>query len=240
MKLTLFTILTLLTLSGCSHILKLTKNEDKGVKDILNFYGGRCEYSVGFIASTTDGTKKYFELKLTGSDVAEKYFSSAPEFQVYGMAYMFFNDLKSENKNYDEIHSIVVLKNGQECQITLSRDTLGLIADKINVFNQVADLIKAKNFNGIKPLLNPDSYTDSAKNQLIYNLKVADSEFSNVKTFWFYGFRFENYNNYNVINFIGAFIRDKQDSQLSVKVDLKESEDNIHFLDYDWFSKEQN
>lgn len=53
-----FIILGLLV-SSCASI---TDNEDKGVKDILGFYGGYCKYSIGIVASTSEGKKKYFEL----------------------------------------------------------------------------------------------------------------------------------------------------------------------------------
>jgi len=240
MKLTLFAALIFISLSGCTHILTLTNNEDKGIKDVLAFYGGYCKYSVGMSTSTEDGTKKYFELEMSKCDVAEKYFTAAPEFPAYGAIYTFYSDLKSESKNYDEIHGVLIFNNGRKYQYSLSRDTLELIAAKMKVFNEIVNLIKTKDFDGIRPLLNSDSYTDSAKTQLISNLKTIDSQFGNVKSFLFYGFRIEKYNDYNVLNILGGLLRDKQDSQLSLKIDMRPSEDKIHFLDYNWFLSEKN
>ena len=51
-----------------SHMVSITDNEDKGVKEILAFYDGQCKYSIGM-----DGAKKYFELEMSQSELLEQY-----------------------------------------------------------------------------------------------------------------------------------------------------------------------
>ena len=101
------TILALLVVS-CRNIVSITPNEDKGIKEILNFYGGYCKYSIGSSASTKDGAKKYFEIELSKSDVLEKY-ADMPDVSASNAAYILYKDLKNERKNYDEIRCIVLL-----------------------------------------------------------------------------------------------------------------------------------
>lgn len=220
-----------LMLAGCTHIIKITGNEDKGIKEILEFYGGYCKYSIGASASTEDGTKKYFELELSKSDVIEKY-SDTPEFSASNVAYLFYKNLKNENKNYDEIHCVLLFDKKGKFEIIYSMDKLALMESKMKILYHVVDLIKAKRFSDLKSLLSDGSYTDSAKNNLIINLQKVDPTFGNVKEFRPFGFRFETLNGYNVMNISGIMLRDKQNNEFSLKVDLKPSEDKVHFLDY--------
>ncbi|MBI3260449.1 MAG: hypothetical protein HYZ54_13400 [Ignavibacteriae bacterium] len=55
-----------------SNLVGITDNEDNGIKEILKYYGGECNYSVRFSASSSEGKKKYFELVLSQSEVIEK------------------------------------------------------------------------------------------------------------------------------------------------------------------------
>ncbi len=74
MKLISTAIILSIVLIACKSIVSISNNEDKGIKEVLDFYGGYCKYSIGASASTEDGTKKYFELELSKSDIIEKIF----------------------------------------------------------------------------------------------------------------------------------------------------------------------
>ena len=113
-----------------------------------------------------------------------------------------------------------------------SMDKLALIDNKMKVVVKVVDLIKTSKFSDLKPFFSDGSYTDSAKNNLILNIKQLDPTFGNIKEFTPFGFRFETINGFNVVDILGAMIRDKQNNQFTLKVDLKPSEDKIHYIDY--------
>jgi hypothetical protein len=214
-----------------SNLLSITDNEDKGVKEVLDFYGGYCEYSIGASISTDKGKQKYFELKVSKSEVLDKY-ADMPDVLASNIAYLFYKNLKSENKNYSEIHSVLLFSKVDKYEHSYTLDQLELMSAKMIVVNKVIDLIKAKNFAGLKPFLSNDSYTDKAKDTLTSNLQKVDPEFGNVKEFRTFGFRFETLNGFNVLNVLGAIMRDKQNNQISLKIDLKPGEDKIHYLDY--------
>lgn len=96
----------------------LTENEDKGIKDILDFFGGYCKYSIGVSASTSDEEKKYFELELSQSDALTK-FKNNKEIVTSKLCYVFFDNLNSEEKeNYTHIRGTLLYDNGE----TFSRD----------------------------------------------------------------------------------------------------------------------
>src|SRR5579872_6276258 len=190
-------VLAILPVS-CKNIISITPNEDKGIKDVLNFYGGYCKYSIGASASTEDGTKKYFELELSKSDVIEKY-ADMPDVSASNVAYMFFKDLKNESKNDDEIHCVLLFNKKDKYEAIYPMDKLASISNKMKVLDRVVDLIKNKKFNDLKPILSDDSYTDSAKNDLISNVQKLDPTFGKIKEFMPFGFRFETINGFDVV-----------------------------------------
>ena len=77
-----------------SNFISITDNEDAGVKEILDFYGGQCKYAVGVSASTEDGKKKYFELEMSGSDAIEERLDK-PKLPSSNIAYIFYKNVPS-------------------------------------------------------------------------------------------------------------------------------------------------
>ncbi|MCR8561794.1 hypothetical protein KXD93_29325 [Mucilaginibacter sp. BJC16-A38] len=214
-----------------SNLVTISDNEDRGVKDILNFYGGVCEYSIGASLSTDEGKNKYFEVKLSKSESLDK-FSRVPEVAASNIAYLFFKSLKGEKRNYDEIHSVLLFRSGSKFEASYSIDKLELIAHKLTILDKVVDLIKNKKFEVLKSLLSDGSYTPAAKSDLMRNIQKIELSLGNIKGFRPYGFKFETLNGYNVLNILGIVLRDKENTEISLKVDLKPSEDKVHFLDY--------
>ena len=182
MKLSYLTLITFLLISCAekhkgeqstsllSNVLSITDNEDKGIKEVIGFYGGSCEYSIGESFSTDSGKKKFFELKLTKSEVADK-FASVPEFTASNMAYMFYKDLKNDRKKYAEIHSVLILNKKDKYEYKYSTWKLDTISAKLKLFNKVFESIKGKNYDQLKTILSNDSYKDLDKNQIVLNLK---------------------------------------------------------------------
>ncbi len=233
MKLPSLLIFLCVILSACTNLIKLTPNEDRGVKDVLDTYAGYCKYSIGESASTQDGTKKFFELELSKSDVVQK-FSTMPDVVASGIAYTFYDNLKDESKNYNEVHSVLIFSNNKKIEYSYSTDSLALIASKMKIVDRIINLIHAKNFNELKPLLSDEAYADSDKNNLISNIKRLDPAFGTFKSFIVLGFRFETINNFNVVHVLGIMTRNKQNNRFSVKINLKSSEDKVMYMDYDF------
>lgn len=95
-----------------SNALSITDNEDKGVKEILDFYGGYCKYAIGASASTETGKKKYFELELSKSDAIEER-AKVAQMPASNIAYLFYKNLNQEERaNYDEIHTVLIFADG--------------------------------------------------------------------------------------------------------------------------------
>jgi hypothetical protein len=216
-----------------SNLISITANEDKGVKEILNFYGGYCKYSLGASASTDDGNKKFFELELSKSDVIEKQ-SKAAQMPASNIAYLFYKNLKNEKSNYEEIRTVLIFADGEKMTFKFPAKQLELVESRMNVANKVVGLIKEKKFEELKPLLNDNKLVSYNKDELVKNLISIDSQFGNVtEGFRSFGFRINKLKDgMDILHISGAIIRDKQSNEFSVDLDLNGKDDTVYLLQY--------
>ena len=216
-----------------SNALSITDNEDKGVKEILEYYGGNCKYAIGASVSTDEGSKKYFELEMSKSDAIEKY-AQIIEMPASNIAYLFYRNLKDEKSNYNEIQTVIIFNDATKKTFTYSVDKLELVKNKMLLVNKLVDLLKIKNFEAIKPMLDEKSSPlKYDKNDLIYNISKIDSMYGQIKEFLPYGFRFKKLENgKELLHISGALIRDKQSNEFSVDLDPESTKDEIFILQY--------
>jgi len=217
-----------------SNALSITDNEDKGVKEILDFYGGYCKYAIGASASTETGKKKYFELELSKSDVIEEK-AKVSQMAASNIAYIFYKNLSTEERdNYDEIHTVLIFADGEKMTFEFPTKQLELVDQRMKVVNKVVGLIKEKNFEALRPILNDTALISYDKNELITNLKSVDTQFGNVtEGFTPFGFRINKVKDgTDVLHISGAIIRDKQSNEFSVDLDLNGKDYNIYVLQY--------
>lgn len=220
--------------STLSNALSITDNEDKGVKEILNFYGGYCKYAVGVSASIETGKKKYFELELSKSEIIEAK-AKVAQMPASNIAYLFYKNLNNEERaNYDEIHTVLIFADGEKMTFEFPSKQLEIVNQRMKVVDKVVGLIKEKNFEALRPMLNDTALVPYDKNELITNLTKVDPQFGNVtEGFRPFGFRIDKAKNgTEVLHIFGAIIRDKQSNEFSVDLDLNGKEDNIFVLQY--------
>lgn len=217
-----------------SNALSITDNEDKGVKEILDFYGGYCKYAVGGSASTNDGTKKFFELELSKSDAIETR-AKVAEMPASNIAYLFYKNLNNEEQNnYNEIRTVLIFADGSKMSFEYPTQQLELVKKKMILVNKVVGLIKDKKFDALEPMLIDTALVKYDKKELIAKLKSVDPDYGNVtKDFVPFGFRINKLKNgIDVLHISGAVVRDKQSNEFSVDLDLNSTEDKIYILQY--------
>lgn len=245
-KLLIFTI-TILLGSSCvrkhegeqktsllSNFISISDNEDKGVKEILSFYGGYCEYSLGASASASTETekKKYFELKLTKSELIEE-LANKVEMVASNSAYLFYKNLTEEREKYDEIHVLIGFKDGDEMLFKYSTDDLEKIDKRIELVEKIVGLIKDKEFEAIRPYLNTELF-DYSKDELISGINRVDSQFGKVTDgFMTYGFRIRTMDNgKQILHQSCVILRDVQNHEFSLDIDLNSDKEEIYLLQY--------
>ena len=214
-----------------SNFMSITDNEDAGVKEILDYYGGYCKYAVGVSASTKDGNKKYFELEMSQSDAIEE-LSDKIEMPASNIAYLFYKNLKEENENYDEIHSVIIFKDGTKKTFEYSTEQLGKVNNRMKTVNKVVELINSNDFLTLKSMLNIE-FVEYDKDELITNLENMNPKFGKVTEFNPYGFRInKTKNGTEILHVSGAMIRELQNNAFSVDLNLNSDKEEIYLLQY--------
>jgi hypothetical protein len=244
-KTAVFTVLSILITISCtqkregeekksllSNLVSITDNEDKGIKEILEFYGGYCEYSVGMVSSTKQEDIKYFELKVSKSDAIEKY-SNVLQMPASNIAFLFFRNLKNEKENYDEIRTVILLKNGKETTFIYSKKELKIVEERIPSIQLIVEEIKKKNFQAVGGFINNKSMDNHIKSDLIKNLEKINARFGEVEEFLPYGFRFQkDKNGLESLHVSGIVKRDIESHEFSADFDLNAPKNELLKIDY--------
>ena len=220
-----------------SYLVKISDTEDAGVKDVLGFYGGYCEYSIGRGFETGKSDTKYFELKVSESKGFEKY-SDHLGFVANNIAYRFFRNLtEEERKEYTHIKPVIIYPENKETEFEISTWELNIVDQKMAFVDSIVDIIKQKKFDELGPLLNDSTLVSYDKNELIENLKKYDSQFGNVTDEGFrifgYGFRPLNDSGDDILFIAGAIMRDIQANEFTVAVDPYSEKNEILLLQYE-------
>ena len=226
--------LSLLVMTAC---VSMNKNEEKGFNDALNFYGGTCNYTVGVSGSTEDEdlNGKYFELALSKSEAIAMY-KDRPEMVTSTLAYRFFRHLdKEERENYSFIRGKIVMDDGNEIKHDYSIADLETVEKKMLVVENVVNLVKAKKFQSIADLLNPEDVFNYEKQNIIDGIIKYDSVFGNVTDgVELYGFKFSQADQTPVLKISAMIMRDIQNNQLQVWLNPKSTKNEILGMDYQW------
>ncbi|WP_225037344.1 hypothetical protein [Winogradskyella sp. SM1960] len=214
-----------------SNFINITDNENAGVDEILGFYGGQVEYSIGASASTKDGSKKYFKLKISQSDAIEK-LADKMEMPASNIAYLFYRNLKEEIQNYDEIHSVITFVDGTEKTFEYSTKQLGTVHSRMKTVNKVVELINSNDFQTLKSMLN-NEFVEFDKEEIITNLENMNPKFGKVIEFNPYGFRInKTKSGIEILHVSGAMIRELQNNAFSVDLKLNSEKEEIFLIQY--------
>lgn len=218
-----------------SHFISITENENKGIKNVLAFYGGQCEYGIQKIYSTDIGKQTNFWLKLSKSGYVDSSAKFA-ELPASNIAYIFFKNLEIEKKTYTQIQSELIFSDESSMKFSYTISDLEIVKSKIKIVDKIVSLIKNKEFENIKNYLNVDTSVFAYNKDLLINSiqkAESESEFGNAMEFVPYGFKFSRLNNgKEILHITGVIKREKQDHYFSVNLDPNSLQDEIYSLDY--------
>lgn len=216
-----------------SNLVSITDNEDKGIKEIIGFYGGQCEYGIENKISTSNGNETNFWLKFSKS-VSIDSLAKVPELPGSNIAYIFYKNLDKEKSTYDQIQSELIFGDGESIKFNYSVSQLEKVKSKIQLVDKIVSLIKSKNFKGLNNYIVVDTTLyNYDKNILISKLQKADPEFGNVSEFIPYGFKFsKTENGKEILHISGLIKRDKQSNYFNVNLDPNSLKDEIYSLNY--------
>src|SRR5688572_21142882 len=116
MKLSIPLLAGLILLGSCSENSKdqvenkvleavgVTKAKNKALEEVLKFYGGQAKYAVIKSASTSEGVRDKIKVTLIKGPQLEK-FPTMEALAPANVAYIFYKNLKEEQKDYDAIET---------------------------------------------------------------------------------------------------------------------------------------
>lgn len=228
-----FTVFVSIILMSCNvNPGSLTENEDRGIKEIIGFYGGQCEYGVEKKASTIERSKTSFWIKFSKSADIDS-LQKIAEMPASNMAYIFYKNLGKEKTKYDEIESELVFENGKNLKFNYLLSNLEKVKVKIELVNKIVQIIKEKKFNNLNNYMNADTTLFKVDAQLLISKIVdADVDCGNVVDFIPFGFTFSKVNGVEILHIAGLVKRDKKSHYLSVNLNPDDLTDHIYSIDY--------
>ena len=216
-----------------SNLVSITENEDKGIKEIIEFYGGQCEYGVQNKVYTNKDNETNFWLKFSKSASVDS-LAKVAELPVSNIAYIFYKNLDKEKSSYNQIQSELIFGDGGTMKFSYTIAQLEKVKSKIQLVDEIVNLIKNKNFKDIKNYLIVDTALFKYdKDILISNLQKADPEFGNASDIIPYGFKFSKAENgQEILHISGLIKRDKQSNYFSINLDPNSLKKEVYSLDY--------
>jgi hypothetical protein len=216
-----------------SKMVDITDNEDKAIKEIIGFYGGRCDYGVEKKVYIGRDNETNFWIKFSQSANLDS-FAQLPELPGSNIAYLFYKNLGKEKDQYDQIRSELVFSSSKKMVFVYTPLLLEKVKLKMQLVDKIVALIENKKFDDIKNFIAVDtSLFNYNVDELIANLKKAESQYGNASAFIPYGFKFlESPDGRDILHISGLIVRDKQSNNFSVTLDPNIYQEKIYLLNY--------
>jgi len=215
-------ILGLLMLNSCGNDVGVTENEINGVQQALNFYGGKCHRHKGVSASTDIGNSTFFELEMFESELLEL-FKPFPQVPSSNIAYLFYNGLGDEKKNYNQVRVKINFSDGTNYKSNYSDKQLKEYDDVKPVLFEVAKMLKENKYKELSDRFVSD--VDVKDEQIKLAFEPQNKQYGNIKETQLHGFQIINDETYGeLIQIMGVLIRETNDTRLSVVINKKSKE----------------
>lgn len=216
-----------------SDLIKVSENEKRGVQEVVDFYGGKCEYSAGSTISKNKGSIKYFKLSLNESDILEEN-AQRIEIPASNIAYLFYKSLNDEQKKYDEIRIEVKFKDGQKSVFDYSTIILQSVLKRMPFAFKVVGLIKDQKYEELTSIINDTAVFEFNKEELAPALKGVEEQFGKItkEAFRPFGFRIDEYKDRLILHICGAIMRERQNNEFSMDVDLNSEKEEVYLIQF--------
>jgi predicted house-cleaning noncanonical NTP pyrophosphatase (MazG superfamily) len=210
----------------------LSANEDKGLQAVVKHYGGQGHFSKA-TATSQSAPRRTFEIELSNSTFAEEQ-KHLLDFTASNMAYLFYKELNAaERSNYDEIHSIVILSDGQKTTTKFPVKDLDAVLIKMKLLEKIVALLKEKNYEALAPMINDTALVPFDKEELINNLKIADADYGDILSFHPFGFRRKKTTEgERILHLSGYLLRTKKNNEFSIDLAMDGMKEEVYLLQY--------
>lgn len=212
----------------------ISSSENKGLQAVVAHYGGSGHFFKGTTPAVANAPQKtIFEVELSNSTLANDQ-AHLVDFTTSNMAYLFYKELTAEEKEkYDEIHSVVILSNGEKTTTKFPVADLDAVLKKMKVLDRIVALLKEKNYESLAPMINNTDLVPYDKEELIQNLKSANKDFGDVQSFQPFGFRRKKTNEgERVLHLSGYLVRSIKNNEFSIDLSMDGEKEEVYLLQY--------
>ena len=221
-------ILPILVLAGCA-----SDTEQNGLNQIEQFYGCNVSFQKSVVSSTDEGTKKSFEIELSGGSALDEL---PPKLVASNATLMMYNSMDGEGKsNYTHIKSRIV-QNIDNTTTTTETEfpvaDLHAVSVKQYLFSRCAELVINKDYDALIELFAPVISESFSKEQFVEylgNSSVSQGEITGVEMKGFeivdWGYEGETF---KLIRMIGTIHRTNQSKDYILAVKKDESDPQIY------------
>jgi NAD dependent epimerase/dehydratase family enzyme len=223
----IITATVLILLSACKNP-GISDNEKKGIKEVVNLYGGNVKYAKEDSAAVK---KNIFEIQLSKSRFADSYIQN-PELPASGVAYAFYKKLGNDKQKYTHIKSELVLSDGEKVEYEYPVNELEIVNSKIKIAEKITDLIKQRNFEAIKPMLDDSSYAQYNKDEFIKNLEETDLQHAKANELVIIGYRFYKIYGKDILHISGQLMRGATANAFSIDIDPNDPKERAVMINY--------
>lgn len=210
----------------------LSQNENKGLQEIISTYGGEIHFDKGAIAATAETkAKRIFEISLSNSTkVAEQ--AKNANLISSNLAWLMYKSMQSDANNYDEIHSVLTIKENKTT-IKYPISDLKIVAKKMALLDKIVALIKANKLEELKPYLNNTDLIEYPKDEILAELNFRSKVNGPVKGFTPAGFkRNKSADGKSILQISGMLNRERLDHPISVAADMQSEKEEVLFLQF--------
>lgn len=208
---------------------KTTDDELNAVKEVVNYYGGHCDYG-RYLKVSSDGSKHYyFGLKFSGNPFIGN--PGTDDLFAAGLAYKFYSSLKKEKTTFDQIRTETIDPNGGSNKYIYDTDELEKVKSEMPKVVLVTDLLKKQDYDGLVNICDTSYFED--KKMVVEGLKTAEKEYGITTAFRFLGFEFVKNNEGDTeLSICGTVTSTIEDHSLKVVTNPKDKSMRIVMFNY--------
>ena len=228
----------LITFLAINVISCTSETEDKGIKKVSDFYQCHISYVLGTSTSTSEGTKKYFEIDLSES----KTLNAFPAWLIgKNAARLFYTQLNEEEKeNYDEIILNVsqdLEGNKSQTEVIVSTEELKLVTKKTVLFEESSEALKKNNFDTFHQMCDAALITNIDKDEIENGFDELNSKLGNTIEYQLLGYQVGELKNDTdtipIIQFFGIQQRDSTSLNYQITVSQEEKNNKLYAFKFE-------
>jgi hypothetical protein len=169
-----------------------TSIEYNAIQNVLNFYGGKCIKSKGYLYDNGN-EKKYYEIEISNSELLNKKINDL-KIHAANIAYLFYSNLDNDKDKYQEIKVKIVLNDGRHEEFSYLSDNLIEIENIQPILNQIIDKIKKKKYDDL--ITTFDKSINIEVKSLEDLFSILENQYGKIGLIQLQGFEFRKSNNY--------------------------------------------